>query len=478
MLWGPEAMLGSRFRQILRLPGTARLLLPALAGRIPDSIAATAIAVLVRSVTGSYPAAGLAAGSFGIGTAVSAPLAGRALDRLGQRRVLPVLAGAFAAALIVLVVAAGHLGTGAVVALAVAAGMARPPIEAGLRALWPRLVPAGRLDAAYALDSTLQELIWIGGPLLLALLLALGSPRLPLLCCALLSLAGTAAYATSPRLSGSGRATAGARSPLRSSPLRILLLASASYGAAAGILNLALVAYAATHGGVAWTGVLVAIWGVGSLAGGVAYGSRNWQVPVEWRAIGCLALFGAALVLLAAAPNLTVLALLMIPAGLPLSPWLGSLSASVQRAVPAATSTEAFTWTFAVITMGTAGGSALGGVITQGAGPQIAFLAAGALALTGAALGALWRPRTPGPVPAPSGQHHRLAAAAAAEPENRQTGPIAGQTAQDRQGPRRSPSQANRQASRLRPALRAAGTATAFSHLRVICYFCRALSTV
>jgi MFS family permease len=266
--------------------------------------------------------------------------------------------------------------------------------------------------------------------------------------------------------------------PLRSSPLRILLLASASYGAAAGILNLALVAYAATHGGVAWTGVLVAIWGVGSLAGGVAYGSRNWQVPVEWRAIGCLALFGAALVLLAAAPNLTVLALLMIPAGLPLSPWLGSLSASVQRAVPAATSTEAFTWTFAVITMGTAGGSALGGVITQGAGPQIAFLAAGALALTGAALGALWRPRTPGPVPAPSGQHHRLAAAAAAEPENRQTGPIAGQTAQDRQGPRRSPSQANRQASRLRPALRAAGTATAFSHLRVTCYFCRALSTV
>jgi predicted MFS family arabinose efflux permease len=273
--------------------------------------------------------------------------------------------------------------------------MTRPPIDAGLRALWPRLVPAGRLDAAYALDSTLQELIWIGGPLLLALLLALGSPPLPLLCCALLSLAGTAAYATSPRLPGSRRATAGARSPLRSSSLRILLVASASYGVAAGILNLALVAYATTHGGTAWTGVLVAIWGVGSLAGGVVYGSRNWQAPVEWRAIGCLALFGAALMLLAAAPNLTVLAVLMIAAGLPLSPWLGSLSASVQRAVPPAASTEAFTWTFAVITMGIAGGSALGGVITQGAGPQIAFLAAGALALTGAALGTLWHPKAP-----------------------------------------------------------------------------------
>jgi predicted MFS family arabinose efflux permease len=140
-----------------------------------------------------------------------------------------------------------------------------------------------------------------------------------------------------------------------------------------------------------------------------------WQAPVEWRAIGCLALFGAALMLLAAAPNLTVLAVLMIAAGLPLSPWLGSLSASVQRAVPPATSTEAFTWTFAAITMGIAGGSALGGVITQGAGPQIAFLAAATLALTGAALGTLSRPKAPA-----RRQHHpasiRLAAAADTAP--------------------------------------------------------------
>ena len=54
---------------ILRRPGTVRLLLPTLVGRIPDSIAATAIVVLVRSVTGFYTFAGFAAGAFGIGTA-------------------------------------------------------------------------------------------------------------------------------------------------------------------------------------------------------------------------------------------------------------------------------------------------------------------------------------------------------------------------------------------------------------------------
>ena len=41
--------------------------------------------------------------------------------------------------------------------------------------MWPRLVPPSQVDAAYALDSTCQELVWIGGPLLLALLLAGGS---------------------------------------------------------------------------------------------------------------------------------------------------------------------------------------------------------------------------------------------------------------------------------------------------------------
>ena len=346
-------MLGSRYIHILRRQGTVRLLVPLIA-RIPDSIAATAIVVLVRSVTSSYSTAGFAAGAFGIGTAasasasVSAPLTGRALDRLGQRRVLPVLAVAFAGALVALVLASARLAPAGLGALAAVAGLARPPIEAALRAMWPRIIPGGQVDPAYALDSTVQEIIWIAGPLLLALLLATGSPWFPLIACAILSIGGTILYTLGLRDVPGGQARASsASSPLRRAELRVLLICAACYGVGAGILNLALVAFAGAHGGVAWAGVLVAIWGLGSLAGGLLCGSREWGGPVEVRAMGCLALFGATLLLLAAAPGLAVLALLMIPLGLPLSPWLGSLSASVQRAVPSASSTEAFAWTFA-----------------------------------------------------------------------------------------------------------------------------------
>ena len=384
-------MLGSGYIRILRRPGTARLLAPALVARIPDSIAATAIVILVRSVTGSYAAAGLAAGAFGIGTAVSAPLAGRMVDRLGQRRVLPVLAAAFAGALIMLLFSSELLGGGAAVVLAAVAGLTRPPIEAALRTLWPRLVSPAQVEAAYALDSTVQELIWITGPLLLALLLAAGSRQLPLIACAALSIAGTAVYTLGLRAAPGARNTrTAAASPLRQPRLRVLLVCGLCYGISAGMLNLALVAFAGAHGGVAWAGVLVAIWGAGSLVGGLAYGSRSWKGPVEGRAMICLALFGALLMLLAAAPGLIVLALFMACLGIPLSPWLGSLSASVQRAVPAANSTEAFAWAFAVITVGMAAGNAISGVVIQSANTQAAFAAAGGLSLAGALLGASW----------------------------------------------------------------------------------------
>jgi hypothetical protein len=72
---------------------------------------------------------------------------------------------------------------------------------------------------------------------------------------------------------------------LRHGRLRALRLPAGCYGVSAGILNLALVAFAAGHGGVAWAGVLVAVWGGGSLAGGLVYGSRDWPGTVEARAL-------------------------------------------------------------------------------------------------------------------------------------------------------------------------------------------------
>ena len=56
-----------------------------------------------------------------------------------------------------------------------------PPVGASLRALWPRLFADAELRAAaYALEASLQEIIFIVGPLLVAVLAAAVSPVLAL----------------------------------------------------------------------------------------------------------------------------------------------------------------------------------------------------------------------------------------------------------------------------------------------------------
>jgi predicted MFS family arabinose efflux permease len=384
----------SGYLAVLRIGGVPRPLVSSMVGRIADSVASLAIVVLVHATTGSYSAAGVTAAAYAIGTAAGAPLAGRALDRAGQRRVLPALAGAFGLSLTALALTAGRLDFGGVLFVAAIAGLTRPPLEAALRALWPRLLASDRLDLAYALDSTLQELVWIAGPLLLAGMLSAGAERLPLLGCAALSVVGAASYAASPDLpAGEVRPGRDRLGPLRSPRLRRLLASAVGYGIAVGILVVALAAFASAHGSPAAVGALIAIWGAGSLVGGIVYGSRRWSGPVEQRALVLLVALGAALMLLAAAPSLPVVALLMLVVGLPLSPWLGCLSAAVQRAAPSRSAAEAFTWIFAVITLGDASGNAAGGALIQLAGPGIAFLIAGGAALGGAGVASLMRER-------------------------------------------------------------------------------------
>lgn len=382
---------GSRYVDVLRGDGVARPVLFVLIGRIPDSIAGVAIIVLVRSATRSYAAGGLAAGGFAVGSALAAPLSGRALDRFGQRAILPALAGCFAAMLIASVLAVGSVGEGWLIAMLTLAGLAHPPLESAMRALWPGLVAREDLDLAYSLDSTLQELVWIVGPLMLSLLLAVAGPKAPLLACAVLSVLGTIVYTTSQAVGHdpASRRDPGDRSSLFTVTFTGLLAAAALYGVSCGLLTLALTAFCASHGDSATVGVLIAIWGIGSIVGGIAYSTRRWSTPPEQRAVILLTVFGALLALTAAAPSLAILAGVMLLLGLPLSPWLGTLSTAVQQVIPADRTTEAFTYTFAVITTGIASGNALGGFVIQQHHTSRALLAAAAAALAGAVAGSV-----------------------------------------------------------------------------------------
>ena len=109
------------------------------------------------------------------GLALVAPILGRLIDRHGPRRVLTTCSLAFPCALLVLVAVSGRTEPAwLALAAAAAAGAAFPPITVCMRTYFRQsLADDALLSSA---ESVLIEIIFIVGPLIVALLVAFAAP--------------------------------------------------------------------------------------------------------------------------------------------------------------------------------------------------------------------------------------------------------------------------------------------------------------
>src|SRR5690606_18031597 len=121
-------------------------------------------------------------GVLAVANAVGAPLAGALADRWGQRPVVLAQSLAGAAALLVLVRAAGQGATSAtLVAAAATAGLLLPQVGPLSRARWRPLVGTDPhrhrlLDTAFSYEGAADEASFVLGPALVGVLVALVSP--------------------------------------------------------------------------------------------------------------------------------------------------------------------------------------------------------------------------------------------------------------------------------------------------------------
>jgi MFS family permease len=380
-----------RYAEVLRVPHVAALIAATLLARFPIGINALAIILYLREQTGSFAIAGVVAGSLAAGSGVGAPVQGRLVDRFGQRAVLPPLAVVHAGALGCLV-ASGELGapTPVLVCFGLLAGFAIPPTSSVLRSMWPTLLEdrPQLIQPAYALDSVLIELIFILGPLLTGLLTAIFAPQVALVVSAGSVIAGTLLFTALPP-SRAWRPEREAPSPGRlgalSSPgVRSMILISLPAGIGVGICEVAIPAFSDAIGAKELAGVLLAVWSLGSAAGGLVYGSLHRRPPLE-RVHQAVAI-GLALALLpmAAASSFAVMLLLVIPAGMFIAPLLATRNELIGRVAPAGARTEAYTWPVTAFVGGISIGSALAGLLVEGPGWSVAFVVASACAGVGA----------------------------------------------------------------------------------------------
>jgi MFS family permease len=363
-------------------------------GRLPIGITGLAILLLVQHSTSSFARGGLASGCYVAGLAAVAPALGRLIDRYGPRPTLMAASVLFPAALCGLVLAVRAEAAGLVLLLSAAAGATFPPITVCIRTyLKRRFGDQALLATAYSLESVLIELIFIAGPMLVALFVAFASADVAVISAAATGCVGTLLFLRSPALQGweiNRRTRYSLLGPLAERGFAPLIAVILAYSTAFGLLEIGITAYATERGRPALAGVLLGLMSAGSALGGLAYGSRTWGPPLNRQFASALALMGLGLAVLALRWQPWAFGFWCVLAGVIMAPALIMQAMLVARIAAPEHSTEAFTWSTSALLSGVGLGLAFGGALLEMLDSRSAFAAAALMALgasAGAALG-------------------------------------------------------------------------------------------
>lgn len=381
----------ARYAALLERSELRKTIIASIIGRLPIGILGLAILLATQASSGSFGTAGVVAACYLAGLACMAPILGRFIDRSGPSKVLLVCAGVFPAALLALV---GSLRLDAPVwapfVFAALAGATFPPITVCMRTFMrQRLAEEALLATAYSLESVLIEVIFILGPMLVALFVAYHSASAAVVFAACCGLLGTVLFLRSPALRHwriEARKSASVLGPLSVEGFVPLLAVIVVYSAGFGLLEIGVTAFAAETGRPALAGLILGLMSVGSAAGGLAYGSRSWRLSLPRQFALMLLLMGLGIAALAVASHPFFFTILGIVAGIVMAPALIMQSMLVARTAPAHFSTEAFTWSTTCLLTGVGLGLALGGAILEGARSDAVFAAGGLASVVAAAL--------------------------------------------------------------------------------------------
>ena len=404
------------YAELLRIPHTARFSIGSVIACMPFPMVGMTITISVQHYYGNYTLAGILTAIQAISLALFGPFLGKLVDQFGQREVsIPTI--------IVWIVAATALVT--CITMRAPAWMlycitpflaAIPPWGGMSRGRWTHILRGDRVrtDRAFSLSGVFDECMWvIGNPLASTLAVISGVLAFSFtgVCVIVGALMFLTELSTEPpsqnslaHQAGISRAEYRRRESQRAAELRRasmaddesklpqresiwgpgLIAVCATWfglGAFQSAANISLIAFATEQGLKQYTGFVFACFSLSSLMGALAYGAKNWMIPLWKRFYFCLALVNLGIGSFLFAKNLWVIMVIYLIIGVGQAPtWING-NQLMLHLVPPTRLTEGMAWMGAVNAIGASAGSAIAGIFIDSMGPHGGFIVVTVLAL-------------------------------------------------------------------------------------------------
>ncbi|GAB6260310.1 MFS transporter [Photobacterium sp. R1] len=364
------------YQSLFSTPGTLAFTLPGLIARMPTSMAGIGIITMLSQLSGSYWLAGAVAATFTLTMAIVAPQISRAVDRYGQRKILPYAAGLSVIAMILLLVCIRYEGPIWSYFLFAALAGFMPSMPAMIRARWTAIYKGDeRLHTAYSFESVMDEVCFIiGPPLAVGLCVSVAPEAGPFTAAVLLGI-GVTLFVRQTQTEPPVQVMTDDRrdSALKPLPMKMLMLTLLALGTIVGTVDVISVAFAEQQGEPVAASYVLSAYAAGSCLSGLLFGTLKLQLELRKQLL--LAALATALTTLPLmlVTGTTTLAMSVFIAGVFFAPTMIITMGLVERIVPENQLTEGFTWMITGLGIGIAAGAAVVGWMIDAYGIHAGF---------------------------------------------------------------------------------------------------------
>ncbi|HRQ00060.1 MAG TPA: MFS transporter [Terrimesophilobacter sp.] len=345
------------YLELLRVGGVARIMSAQLVARFPTGMLSLAILLHIERTHDSYGAAGLVLAAMSIGQAIAGPMTSRWMGIWGMRPVITLTLTVCVAALSIIAFAPA-LPVAVYMIVGFIGGISTPPIQPAVRTIYPKMVNARMLTPLFSLDASAQEIIWVVGPVVTVFIATGVTPVLAIGVAIGFMVVGGLWFLSSPEL-GKVRIPRSKRrfgSVLFRPPV---LLATATGFLLVGACAAIEVGVVAVFGHDSPnSGIVLAIFSIGSLIGGLSLGHVGIG---PWSLARRMFVVFAGMALAAASLDFWWLSLALFVAGIGIAPALAVMFAIISASVKFSETAEAYGWVGTGQLIGAAIGSAIAG---------------------------------------------------------------------------------------------------------------------